>query len=138
MAVSYGDISGTKRSFIQMWYDGELVSEPRKGCLKEEHELCGRIMYPGVPAFQNSGCDMDAPLTIGNLFNKHPLRVNDYPHKGMMRHARIFQRALRPHEAVHLYKAMAPALRSFVVPEGEYWVRGDTRYDAAVNRWVCG
>ena len=37
---------------------------------------------------------------------------------------------------MNLYAIMAPALRGYVVPGGEYWVKGETRFDASTNRWV--
>jgi hypothetical protein len=136
LVATYGDIDASRRSYLHLYLDGELIQESSKACNRDADAIpCGRILYP-VAAHKSPGCDGKAHLTIGTVYNPMGTRTQYFPHVGMIKSARIFQRALSGEEVAHLYAIMAPTLRSFVVPEGEYWVKGETRFNQVQNRWV--
>ena len=136
LVATYGDIDASRRSYLHLYLDGELMQESSKACNRDADAIpCGRILYP-VAAHKSPGCDGKAHLTIGTVYNPMGARTQYFPHVGMIKSARIFQRALSGEEVAHLYAIMAPTLRSFVVPEGEYWVKGETRFNQVQNRWV--
>jgi hypothetical protein len=132
IVVSYGDISPSQKSYVRLWLNGQKMLT-KKACDSPSAVSCGKIMYP-VPAFENSNCMFDAPLTIGTTINGFDR--TESPHIGIIKRVRMFQRALQDSESLSLYHSSAAALRGTLVPQTAYWVKGVQRLNEQGNAWI--